>query len=71
MHTHRIVDNRSEFLVFREDGEFLGTILLPLVDKEFMSPTIYTIEKGKLYKLYENDETEEWELHILDIKIKD
>lgn len=65
--THRIVDKKSEFFIFDESGKYLKTLYLPVVDKDFMTPSIFDIQSGRLYNLVENEETEEWELHITEI----
>ncbi len=65
--SHKVVDNKSEFLIFTESGKFLKTVFLPGVDKDFMTPSMFDIRNGKLYNLVENEDTEEWELHITEI----
>ena len=65
--THKVIDNKSEFFIFDENGKFLKTLFLPVVDKDFMTPAIFDIRNGKLYNLVENEDTEESELHISEI----
>ncbi len=40
---------------------------LKLLDKSPIEPYPYTINKGRLYQIFENDDTEDWELHITKI----
>lgn len=65
--TYKKSDGKSEFVIFDVKGKFLKKIMLPFGerDKFFFSP--YIIKKDTLYQLIENDEIEEWELHITKI----
>ena len=65
--THNEIDKKSEFFIFDEDGKFLKTVFLPVTDKDFMTPSTFDIGNGKLYNLFENEDTEEWELHVTEI----
>ena len=66
--TYKEKDNKSEFIVLDTKGKFLKKILFPLAQISIVEPYPYTIHKGKVYQLVENQETEMWELHITDIQ---
>jgi hypothetical protein len=53
-----------EFYIYKINGEFLAEKFIPLVMKYSMQPYPFAILNNRLYQLIENDETEEWELHI-------
>lgn len=65
--TYRVKDKKNEFIVLDLKGNILGRIFFPLkslkgykVVGEFDT---YTIHNGTIYELFENDETDLWELH--------
>lgn len=66
--TYYMKDKKSEFIVLDLKGEFITRIMFPLANSSFYEPYPYTIYKGKLYQLVDNQKTETWELHITDIK---
>lgn len=57
----------SEFYIFNLDGKLLGKTMVPFHESELLRAYPFTIVKGKIFQLIENDETEEWELHINEI----
>lgn len=59
-------DNRK-FYIFSFDGKLIKQTMLPLPDMNALSPYPYAVKKNKLYQVVENDDAEEWELHITDI----
>lgn len=61
-------DGKNECYVFDKEGKYLKKIFLPVKRIDIRSSFPYTINHGKLYQLIDNDETNEWELHITDIK---
>ena len=66
--TFKTTDKESEFMIFTEDGKFLKSIFLPVKDAGFMDPAMFTIYNDKLFHLYEDEESEEWHLHVFDIE---
>lgn len=67
--TYRQVDDKTEFFIYHTNGKFIKKVLLPTLEKdgfEFASYH-YTVGGGKFYTLFENEDTEEWELHITEI----
>ena len=70
MHTYNKKDKKTEFYVFTPTGEFLERVFLPIIGEEestYQLQSIYEIKNGKLYQLVENEDTEEWEVHISDL----
>jgi hypothetical protein len=66
--TYKRKDQKAEFFIFDLKGRLLNKLFLPLVAQ---TPLIYypfNIKDGKLYQLVENEDQEEWELHIHEIK---
>jgi hypothetical protein len=67
VHTYNKKDKKTEFYVFTPTGEFLESVFLPIIGEEeftYQLHTIYEFKNGRLYQLVENEETEEWEVHI-------
>ena len=65
--TYNKKDKKTEFYVFTPTGEFLERVFLPIIGEEeftYQLQTIYEFKNGKLYQLVENEDTEEWEVHI-------
>lgn len=65
--TYREKDNQCKMLVFALDGKLLKEVFVSLTDINMLIPyfyNYYTIHKDKLYILRDNQDTEEWELHI-------
>jgi hypothetical protein len=58
----------NELLILDLNGKLLKKTWIPLVEFWDFSPNPYTIENGLLYQVVENDETEEWELHVTPIE---
>jgi hypothetical protein len=53
--------------IYSEEGKLLKTVFVPLVETDMLLPPVYnyyTIKQGKLYRLVENVDTEEWNLYI-------
>jgi hypothetical protein len=71
VHTYNKKDKRTEFFVFTPNGKFIETIFLPIIGEEELTyklQTIYEFKNGNLYQLVENDDTEEWEIHITNLE---
>ncbi len=68
--TLKMQNDRTECLVFDPRGTLLKTVYLPLVEKNVarLSLSPLDIKDGKLYQLIENEDTEEYELHITEIQ---
>lgn len=65
--TYEEKDNRCKMLVLDLGGKLLKEVFVPLVDINMLLPyyyNYYAIHDDKLYILRDNQDTEEWELHI-------
>lgn len=58
----------SEFYLFDIKGKFLKRVMVPLKMSTPVMPYPNTIFNGKLYQIIEDEEAEEWALHINEIK---
>ena len=59
----------TKFLIYDCNGRFIESVLLPVVYQNIVTPYLYTIDKGKLYQLIENED-DEWLVKISKINIK-
>lgn len=61
-------DRDNEMIILDINGRVLQKVMLPIVEKnpEYLYP--FAIQGGKFYQVVENEETEEWELFINEIK---
>lgn len=66
--TYRRQGDKYEFFIFDGNGNFLKKIFIPFVFQTAMTPYPFSIKDGNLYQLIENEDTEEWELHQIQIK---
>ncbi len=65
--TYKEKDDKSQVFVYSLDGQLKKTLYLPLAETDMLLPptyNYYTIKNEKLYRLVENLEKEEWQLHI-------
>lgn len=65
--TYKKKEAKRECLIFDIKGKFLKQVFLPYIVENFNSDYPAAIKNGKLYQLIDNEETEEWELHVTDI----
>ncbi len=67
--TFLIKDGKTEFYIFGSNGKFLKKVWLPIaITLPLEQFQLFTIYNDKLYQLIENEDEEEWELHITEIK---
>ncbi len=69
--TYKEEQGKSQMFIYSEEGKLLKTVLVTLVEIDMLLPHVYnyyTIKQGKLYRLEETADTEEWKLHITDIE---
>jgi hypothetical protein len=59
-------NEKNRFYIYDLNGKFVKKVAVPLQELNILELFPYTIEKGKIYQLVENDD-EEWELHIQSI----
>ena len=63
--TFKEKDNKNECVILASDGTFIKRAWLPVGPfEESVIPLLYTIKNDKLYRIVENEESEQWELHI-------
>jgi hypothetical protein len=68
--TYKTTDDKTQFLIYTTPGKFLGKVFLPVKDMEVRNFCPFTIKNNKLYHLYDNEDTEIWELQITTIQGK-
>jgi hypothetical protein len=61
-------ENKSELYIYDLKGTPIRKALVPLVEQDIMLPYPTTIRNEKLYQVVENEETDEWELQVSEIK---
>ena len=66
--TFRRRGDKFEFFIFDGNGNFLKNSFIPFMFQTAMNPYPFSIKDSRLYHLIENVDTEEWELHAVDIK---
>jgi uncharacterized pyridoxamine 5'-phosphate oxidase family protein len=63
------IENRAfETVIFSDTGKFLRKTYLKLEQPNILEIFPFTIYKGKIYQLVENEDEEEWELWVNEIK---
>ncbi len=65
--TYKTTGDKTQFLIHSTSGKFLEKVFLPVKDLEVSYLCPFTIKNNKLYHLYDNEDTEIWELHITTI----
>jgi len=65
--THKRIDQKGECFIYDLQGKLLKQTMVPLFDFSPKEPYPLAFFKGTLYQISENEETEEWELHITKI----
>lgn len=66
--TYRKQNGDYELFIYDTDGKFIKQVYFPLKYSAVLQPYPYTIKNGILYQLIENEESEAWELHAVEIK---
>lgn len=66
--TFKTSNGKNELYILDLEGKLLGKTMVPFEEAEFLQPYPFTIGKGVFYQLNENLDTEEWELHIHQIR---
>ncbi len=62
--TYKKQDGKNEFIILDLKGNVKKKIYLPFKDRTLLLAYPYAIGGNKLYQVFDNDETGEWELHI-------
>lgn len=63
--TYKEKNESRELIILDTEGKLLQKTFIPLKEMNVLELYPYTINKGILYQLFENPDTEEWELHTL------
>ena len=66
--TFKSIDDKKEVLVYDLGGKFLKKVYFPGIEQSPFQLYPFTVRNGNLYRLHDNDETEEWELFISKIE---
>jgi len=61
-------NEKNEFYTYDMKGKLIKKLWIPLAYQDYLQPFPLSIKNGKLYQVVENIDTEEWELHISEIK---
>ncbi|NIM14148.1 MAG: hypothetical protein GTO45_19065 [Candidatus Aminicenantes bacterium] len=61
-------NGKYESFIFNLGGNVLKKLWLSLVEKDMIEFYPFTITGGKIYQLVENEDEEQWELHVTEIK---
>lgn len=62
--TYKRREGKNEFYIFDLDGKLLQKTFMPIKTSNGVSPRPFTVKSGKLYQLVDNEETENWEIHV-------
>ncbi len=66
--TWKFEDENFECFIYNMKGEFQKRVEVPFKMQAALQPYPLNIYNWKVYQLIDNDETENWEMHITDIK---
>lgn len=66
--TYKQEGKQAEFYLFDLKGKLMKKLMLPVRDQSPVLIYPYIIDEKKIYQLIENEDEEEWELHVADIK---
>ena len=66
--TNKEKDGKLEIFISDADGKSLKRVFLPVLKENPLRAFPYDFYNGKLYQIIENDKTEEWELHVTELK---
>ena len=61
-------DTSSRILTYDENGKLIQDKYYPFAFKNFLEVSPFVVKNNKIYQLAENEDEEEWELHITNIK---
>ncbi len=60
--TYEQKKNKTKFVLFSLDGQYIKTIYLPLTYKNFIEPYTFAIHQKKIYQFVENEDGN-WKIH--------
>lgn len=58
---------KTEFYVFNAEGKLLKRVFLPIAKIAPVKDFPIDFYQGKLYQLVENEKTEKWDVHVIDV----
>ena len=67
--TYKEENNKKELLILDLQGKYLGKVFLPIVSFDVMGVMPFDFQGNHVYQVVENEETENWELHISEITL--
>lgn len=62
--TYKRRNGKNEFFIFDLDGKLLQKTFMPIKTVNGVSPRPFTVKNDTLYQLVDNEETENWEIHV-------
>ena len=65
--TYKKKAGKNEFVVYDTNGKLLKKVFLPFKDQTLLMPYPWTVSSSKVYQLFDNEESEEWELLVTGI----
>lgn len=60
-------NQKTEFFIFDKKGHLIKRTFVPLAFLNPIEPSPFAIRNNRIYQLIENEESDEWELHINEI----
>ena len=66
--THEKKNGSTKFITYDMNGKLKKQVFIPIKYQNRIRPFPISIYKDTLYQIFENEETEEWELHLTEIK---
>jgi hypothetical protein len=65
--TFRENRNQKEMVVLNQKGQLIKKIMIPLGEYNPRELYPYTVKEGRFFQLFENPDTEKWELHLINL----
>lgn len=65
--TYKKKAGKNEFVIYTTKGKFLKKIFLPLKDRTLLLPYPYAVKDSTFYQLFDNEDSESWDVHIAGI----
>jgi hypothetical protein len=66
--TYKKEAGKNEFVIYDIKGKLLKKVFLPFKDQTLLLPYPYSINDNTFYQLVDNEDTENWEVHITGIE---
>ncbi len=62
--TYKTKTGKAEFIILDLEGNILKKVFLPVTEVRPGNDKLFHFDNGKYYTIVENEDTEEWELHV-------